>query len=277
MKKYTGCIVALAMAASACAEASATADAGAELPPLIDAGTDDPTPDASVIEPKPDAAVPGTPDAAVPPPTPDAAVPGTPDAAVPPPTPDAACTPTTVPLLTSGNFDMGPGVGWVEGSGASPAYQLIVQTNDNDTLDQPDEFPATVMPHSGMWGAWLGGYAAPLFGTASDTLHQDVAVPASATSIEITGQRWFASEDTSGADFARLNLRAPGGAVLEMFTGPGGWTSTDETTTWQAFAFSPTGSYAGQTIRLELFARVNDSLNSSFFFDSIEVTATVCE
>jgi len=271
MGRTSASVFAVALALGGCATAeNAGGDAAGNGPD----GSFSPI-DAAVATP--DAAS-GIPDAPVPvidaaPPA-DVPTPTVFDAAViidaAPPAIDAACTPTIVQLLVNPAFDLGPGAPWVE---ASPAGQMIRKQNPDAVLDA-DELPMANPPHTPIWAAWLGGYDS--FGSEVDTLHQAFVVPVGATNLQITGFRWFQSQESGAFDFARLQLRTSTGGLLETFVGAGGWSSTDVTATWQSFAFAPAGSYAGQTIRLHIEAEVDFSLQTDFFFDSLSVTATVC-
>ncbi|HUH02166.1 MAG TPA: hypothetical protein VML75_09225 [Kofleriaceae bacterium] len=229
-------------------------------------------PDASIVlpdaRPNPDAA-PGTPDAAQG--TPDA-MPGTPDAMPMPDamsgTPDAGgCTITTVQLLANPTFDLGA-VSWVE-NGAG--YPIILSPSD-------PTYPLPVTPDTPNHAAWLGGV-----NSATRTLYQDVAIPAGATNLSVSGSRYIATEESFGVDYDKftLSIRTTGGTVLETYLPNAAkaftWGNLDETTAWTAFGWSPAGNYAGQTIRVHL-TNTNDIIdNTNFFMDSYAVRATVCQ
>ncbi len=187
--------------------------------------------------------------------------PGTPDAAVPPidaaPLPiDAACTPTVVNLLANPNFDLGQ-VSWVESS--NHGWDIIV---DSATL--------AVAPHSGSYGAWMGGDYDEVA-----TLYQDVAIPAGATNLQVTGYYWIGTEEYLGTayDVSSVEIRNSGGTLLEQLHQ---WDNLDENSGWTAFAYSPAGGYAGQTIRLHFAASCDYVDNTNFFYDTIALNATLC-
>lgn len=225
------------------------------------------TPDAAVsidaAASSPDAAA-GSPDAT---PTPDAMA-GTPDATPTPdaaPPPDAMCSTGVVNLLSNPSFDSGPGGGWVE-SGTYPIVQLEGDPN----------LPSYLSPiPSPTYGAWLGGYD-----SANDILYQDVVVPAGATNLQVQFTRWIETQDSllTDWDYFYAELQTTGGSVLELYQpGPVGWTysNVDEQRSWVPVTWTPSGSYAGQTIRLA-FRVTTDLIDStSFFVDSVAVNVTV--
>lgn len=240
-------------ALAACATATAPEDEGGR-PPAADAGdTQGARPDAGDIRPEPaDAAVPVGADAA-PEPLPDAA-------------PEPGCQPGQA--LGNGDFDLGPGGGWSETSGAPQDYPLIVTAAE---LPQNAEGEPAVSPHSGGHAVWLGGYLAE-GASASDLLRQTVAVPAGATGLELSGQRILASEEPGGAyDFVRLEILDAGGTVLETVSS---WSNEDQELSWAPFAATIAGDYAGQAIGVRLRATVDDLYNTNFFFDSLALTVS---
>lgn len=169
---------------------------------------------------------------------------------------DAGCTVQTVQLLTNPAFDATPlGTGWVQAP-FDPAYPLI-------------DVPA-VAPHTSPNGVWMGGFL-----SATDNLYQTVAIPASATALQLTGQRWIGTEETGGTyDTVRVQLRDSTGALLEQLVQ---WSNSDNGTAWSAFTLSAANPRAGQTVRLYLESSTDSSLNTNFFFDTFALNVTVCE
>ncbi len=197
---------------------------------------------------------------------PDAQLP--PDALVPPdaalPIDSSSCTIQTVDLLANGNFDSGD-VSWTT-DGFPTFYSVILSTSST-----PDPFPVT--PHSGSWGAWLGGAYGDISQDQTMTILQQVSVPASATNLSISGQRYFVSEDSGTFDIAAIEIWNTSNAYLATVAS---WDADDVTAGWTAFSF-PAGNYAGQTIRV-VVGSVNDfSLNTNFLFDTLRFNATVCQ
>ena len=193
-------------------------------------------------------------DAAPPLPMPIDAMPGPPDAMPGPP--DAGCVDVVAQLLANPSFDLGPGGGWQESSS-----EAVITTASS--------FPVAVQ--SGGYAAWLGGIL-----SSTDALYQNVAIPAGATNMQITGYRWTDTEETGSTayDHLRVTIRNPQNAILETL---GAWSNLNTNTTWASFSFTPTGSYAGQSIRLYFESTTDVSLNTNFYLDTIALRVTVCQ
>ncbi|MCB9572209.1 MAG: hypothetical protein H6709_09005 [Kofleriaceae bacterium] len=170
---------------------------------------------------------------------------------------DANCTVQTVQLLTNPSFDASPqGTGWVQVP-FDAAYPLI---------DVP-AVTADTTPYS----VWMGGFL-----SATDSLYQTVAIPAGATGLNLRGKRWIGTEETgtSAFDTVRLQIRSSAGALLEQLVQ---WSNVDNGTAWTSFVLTPTGNYAGQTIRVYAESSTDSTLNTNFFFDTWVLEATVCQ
>jgi hypothetical protein len=295
------CLGAIGIALSACATAGSSSDEdaaignpdaaiivydarpGADGPALADASTSPDglgTTDAAATDAAatPDGAI--TIDAAAPidapPPTPDAMIPidappATPDAAPmidAAPSPDAGCTPVVVNLLSNPSFDSGPGGGWTEAG----TYAIIQLQGDPNLPDYLTPIP------SPSYGAWLGGYD-----DADDTLYQNLTVPAGATNLNISFSKWLETQDSliTAYDYAYVELQTSGGSLLERYNPAGHgtytWDNTDEQRSWVVANWTPTGSYAGQTIRLSFRVTTDFLDSSSLFLDSVAVNVTVCQ
>ena len=240
-------------------------DAGSSLPPDAAAGGGA----ADAAAPLPPDAAPLPPDAAPLPPDaaplpPDAAPLPPPDAAPLPPDaaplpPDAAppCTVQTINLLTNANFDTGPGGGWSESS--SRGFHVIVNQADapEDAFSSPDL-------------AYLAGA-----NDVDDVLWQDVAVPADATGVHLTGHRWFETNDDPGDayDTTIVEITDTSNAQLE---GLADWSNQDDTSDWTAFNLPVTGNYQGQTIRLRIRSSADGSYVTTFLYDSLSLDVTTC-
>lgn len=166
--------------------------------------------------------------------------------------PDAPCTMAVEELLANGDFDMGRDGSWQEQS----SYTLV------DTL------PITA--HTGNYGVWLGGE-----NDLTESLWQDVDVPAAATSIQVSGFQWIKSQEPGNTayDSVQITLRTIDNIELDSVAT---WSNGDRGTLWQPFMFKPAKSYAGQTIRLRFDAFTNGTYVTSFFFDTMSLQATVC-
>jgi hypothetical protein len=177
---------------------------------------------------------------------------------------DTGCTVQTVNLLGNSNFDSGDTV-WTTVS-TPDVYPVILSTSSS-----PYTFPYT--PHTGIWGAWLGGVDSPDAGDETRYVWQQISVPADATNLSISGQRWFESEDFGDFDQAAVRIISTSNTVLqEVFL----WNADDITGGWTAFS-GALNNYAGQTIKVYLISWNDSSLNTNFFFDTVSFNATVCQ
>ena len=182
---------------------------------------------------------------------------GVPDA---PSAPDAACTPTVVQLLTNSNLDSGPGGGWVE-SGAG--YPIILSPSD-------PTYPLPVTPHTGNYAAWLGGLPSSI-----RALYQDVAIPAGATNISVSGYYLIATEEYLGVyDYLRITIRNTSNTQLALLA-----TYDNEDDTLESWVSFPlfAADFAGQTIRVHFESDLDSIDNTNFFLDSFTLNATVCQ
>ena len=196
-------------------------------------------------------AAPGQPDSA---PMPDA----TPVIDEPDAEPTDNCVNTDINLLANANLDSGQGGGWMETS--SGGYDIVVLGSEPG-----------VTPDSGSYVAWMSGYDAAL-----DSLAQDIAVPADATSVSLRGVRWIATEEDPSAvafDTATLDIATTGGTQLE---GVHEWSNQDDTSGWSAFNYQITGNYQGDTIRVRLRTDTDDSFPTHFLFDTLAFRVTTC-
>ena len=189
------------------------------------------------------------------------ATPIVPDAA-PVITPDAsgACVVMQLPILANGAFDDSPlGVSWIDDA-QDPNFPII------------EVSPSGLVPDSEPNLAWLGGAD-----DAQDHLLQNVTIPAGTTSLVLTGAYLIGSvEDPSQAfDFAAIRFTdaAGTGTVLEPLAS---FDNTDENNDWTSLNVTSAATFAGQTIRFEIDSATDDSNNTNFFFDTLQLTATVC-
>jgi len=175
-----------------------------------------------------------------------------------PDAPGGGCTVMTRDLLVNGNFDATPlGTGWVE-TLADPTLPVIT--------------PDGTVVHSAPNKAWMGGLT-----SATDALHQDVAVPASTTSLVLTGQYQIRSGELFNIlpyDFGDVALTTSTNTVLQAVLAVD---NTDAGSTWVPISFTFAQPHAGQTVRLRFATRNDSSGATSFYFDSLALTATYCE
>lgn len=212
----------------------------------------------------PDAGVAAEPDAKV---WRDGAIEAVADAAVtPPPPPDAyQCQVQQKQLLLNPVLDLNPsGMGWIA-QAIDSAAPII--TGD----DGPAE-------HSPPFKAWMGGFEGYDYGvlTVTDVLYQDVTVPTGTTELRLTGQYvvWSGETDPGVYDTAHLALVKTDGTPIETVealsneTLATGWTAIDH-----VFA----APQAGTTVRVRITSTNDYVYATSFFFDTLALTATVCQ
>ena len=235
-----------------CAQGGRATTSDADLAPLdgtiehpVDAALDGPPADAKPID--------------APPPPPDAM----PDAPPPPP-PDAyQCTVMTRQLLLNPVFDLTPiGVNWV---------QQNIDNNYPVITDQDG-----IVEHSAPYKAWMGGFVAGLGLNVSDGLHQDIMIPAGTTMLQLTGVYEVRTGETGTTvyDTAQVALTQTNGTPIETAIS---LTNATPTTAWTALNKTFTTNLSGQTVRLRFVTSNDDSFATSFYFDTLALTATYCQ
>lgn len=185
------------------------------------------------------------------------------------PMPDAyQCQVMTRQLLVNPVFDLTPaGTGWVL-QNIDNAYPVVT--------DQ-DGVPEQSAPYK----AWLGGFTGQEKGVTSvtDSLYQDITIPAGTTKIVLTGFYEVRTAETAATAFdtAQLALVQTNGTQIELVTSV---SNLNATTAWTAinhtFATN-VAALSGQTVRLRMTS-TNDIIDvSSFYFDTLALTATYCQ
>ena len=198
----------------------------------------------------------------------DAYVP--PDAPAPPPDayipPDAACVPMNTELLTNPAFDLTPvGTGWTQ-TPIDPSYPPI--TSDG------------FMPQSAPYKAWMGGFAGSDIGasSATDEIHEDVAIPAGTTKLVLTGYYTVGTNENPNDavyDTASVDLIQTNGTPIENALQLSNLTNTGAT--YAQFTYTFTSNLAGQTVRFRITSTNNANNLTNFFFDTLSLQATVCQ
>jgi hypothetical protein len=175
------------------------------------------------------------------------------------------CTTMTSNLLANANLDGTPmGTGWAE-MPIDASNPLINAASADGGLDA----------QSGAYRAWLGGYERAASSNI-DVLSQDVQIPAMTTSLQLTGYYDLrTAEYVAGTyDFAKIQLTTTTGSALETMV------SLDDdgaTTAWTPFQATIAGNYSGMTVRLKLTSAGDSTDPTSFFFDTLALTATYCQ
>lgn len=185
-----------------------------------------------------------------PPPTPtNTPVPGPTNTPVPNPTntptpPPSACS----ERLTNGGFE----------SGTSPWVQT--STNGYQLID-------TTRPHTGSYSAYMGGY-----NNGTDTIYQQVTIPANATSANVSYWWYMTTQETSHPwdKFYAQVLDANGNLLTTLQSLNDGSTAN----TWTKSTYSLL-AYKGQTVRIYFKLTTDSSLTTSFFVD--DVSLNVCQ
>ncbi len=217
--------------------------------------------DSGPIDPMPDAALPHD--------GPTMAMPDAPVVVMP-----DACVPQAIEHLANPVFDLTPnGTGWVE-------YR------DPNLQDEPggpfpiiSANPSGVTPMSAPNKAWLGGAAGgdvtPTVASLTDMLYQDVTVPASATTVTVSGYYLVGTNETGSTvyDTFSLDIIQTNGTVIENVITLSNATNAS---TFTPFSKTLTTNIAGQTVRLRATSTNDDIFNTNFFLDSLSLKATHC-
>jgi hypothetical protein len=157
------------------------------------------------------------------------------------------CTPTE--LLVNGGFENGlPGTPWVA----------------TNSLNRNDPLIYKNLPHTGIWGGWLGNVL-----NYTDMLAQAVNVPANTTTLTLTFWRQVRSAEPSGIGNDRMVV-ALGSPQGQAIGAPFVVTSAVARNIWvkETVTFNLVG-YTGTAATLS-FTGFNDGANiSSFFIDDI--------
>ncbi len=174
---------------------------------------------------------------------------------------------TTRELLVNGGFDASPlGTGWTE-TRADPAAELIIAEGTTGAV------AASSPPNL----TWLGGYN--MNAPATDAIHQDVGVPTGTVAIELTGMRHIQNDEATPPPpyTSRVALTTPTGTEIQALFDADAATMPQGV--WHPLAATVTSAstLAGQTVRLHLGSTTQMSTRVSFFFDTLSLTATVCE
>jgi hypothetical protein len=178
---------------------------------------------------------------------------------------DGGCVPTTTELLANPAFDLTPlASGWTE-QNIDNTFPIITADTGLAAQSTPDR-------------AWMGGFQGSDLGvmSVSDTLYQDVAIPAGTTQLVLTGYYAVATAETGPTvfDTASVDLLQPSGTAIEAIQA---LTNATAAATWTQLSHTFTANVAGQTVRLR-FTTTNDDLNAtSFFFDTLSLKATSCQ
>jgi hypothetical protein len=174
--------------------------------------------------------------------------------------PGDACAPQVTQLLKNPAFDMAPqGTGWTET--LIDATSLLITDEDG------------VVEHTPPLKAWLGGFEAAT-STVKDSLVQNVAIPMNTTALTLTGMYDVRTDEpasTTAYDTAKIEITELDGTVIAT---PLSLSNVTPKTAWTMLGHAFTQNLSGKTVRFRITSS-NDTLDAtSFFFDSLALTAT---
>ena len=184
------------------------------------------------------------------------------DAQVLPPD-SSQCQTMTRQLLMNPVLDVNPsGMGWVQVN-INNSYPVV--TGDDGVVE-----------HSAPFKAWMGGWQAldMLASSVSDALYQDVTIPAATSQLRFTGYYETRTAETGAYDTAQIALVQTNGTLIETIRS---LSSAAPTTAWTAIDYTVTANLLGQTVRLRLTTTNDITTATSFFFDTLALTATYCQ
>jgi hypothetical protein len=167
-------------------------------------------------------------------------------------------------LIRNGNFDLGDFV-W----NSVPTGDMLVVRQDSPTLGAA----GPVTAQSGAFIVHLGGPKSFLV----DWVNQNVTIPANAIELTASGYVMIRTDELTSSgpvDVARVQLGGDSG-YLEMHFGV--FSNLDATSTWTPFTFTMNvTSLAGTDNVFELYARLDDTIETDFLFDTLSLRVTGC-
>ena len=179
-------------------------------------------------------------------------------AVVTPDAPPDACVPVSTQMLANPSFD------------ASPVASGWNEVQFNSTQEVTNDVPQSV-PYSLFLGGWTG------YGTVTDQAYQDVAIPANATNVTLSGYVAVGTSELGGTwDTAQVGLIDPAtSAGIEVALSVDNNTNTSGGFVTFSHSFS-VGAIAGKTVRLRFTSTSDDTNNTNFFFDTLQLNVTHC-
>lgn len=159
--------------------------------------------------------------------------------------------------IANGDFEAGV-VDWLASSAVNPDDPLIYEKSD---------LPTALIPHSGNWSVWMGGYSGY---AESASLRQTVTVPASKPYL-VYYQIIYGGETNCANDYVRVlvdNTEVPNSRV--------GVCNAKTIGDWSKRSLN-LGAYAGKQITLIFAFRADNSAHvptSSVFIDDVSFSAT---
>ncbi|HXA85216.1 MAG TPA: alkaline phosphatase family protein [Candidatus Dormibacteraeota bacterium] len=158
------------------------------------------------------------------------------------------------------------GNGGFENGAASPAPWVLTSTHTPLSIINNS---ATEPPHSGTFDAWMNGWGT----TTTDTVMQQVTIPANATAASFTFWLHINTAETSTTtafDTLQVQIRNSAGTVLQTLAT---FSNLNHNTGYQQQTFNVL-SFAGQTIQVFFIGKEDSSLQTSFVLDDISLKVT---
>jgi len=158
---------------------------------------------------------------------------------------------TTQQLLSNPGFENGL---------SNPVWIFSPAVIDNGTAQAP---------HTGSWKAWLNGFGS----VHTDTLLQQVSIPATATSASLSFWRHIGTAETTTTvvyDTLKVQIRNSSGTVLTTLAT---YSNLNAGAGYAQVSFD-LSAYKGQTIQLYLLGTEDSSLATSFVVDDFVLNVT---
>jgi hypothetical protein len=153
-----------------------------------------------------------------------------------------------------------------ENGAMTPAPWVLTSTHTplsiiNSSASEP--------PHAGTFDAWMNGWGT----TTTDTVMQQVAIPANATAASFSFWLHIDTAETtttSAFDTLQVQVRNSSGTVLQTLAT---FSNLNHATGYQQHTFS-LASFFGQTIQVVFVGQEDASLQTSFVLDDISLKVT---
>ena len=150
--------------------------------------------------------------------------------------------------------------GFENGSSNAAPWTVSAGVIDNSSFQAP---------HSGSWKAWLNGYGS----VHTDTLLQQVTLPATATSANVSFWRHIDTAETTTTtayDTLKVQIRNSSGTVLATLAT---YSNLNAGAGYTQVSFD-LSAYKGQTIQIYLVGTEDSSLRTSFVVDDFLLNVT---
>jgi hypothetical protein len=150
--------------------------------------------------------------------------------------------------------------GFENGSGSPAPWTVSAGVIDNSTFEAA---------HTGLWKAWLNGYGS----VHTDTLWQQISIPATATGANLSFWRHVDTAETSTTtayDTLKVQIRNSSGTVLATLAT---YSNLNAGAGYTQVSFD-LSAYKGQTIQIYLVGTEDASLKTSFVVDDFLLNVT---